>query len=255
MKQILHKYQFLFEELVKRDFKKRYKRTSLGMLWSMLSTLMQLLVFNFIFSHFFGGDVPHYTVYLFAGVMLYTYFTEATTQGMSALMDNADIITHINIPKALFLISKNMAALINFGLTFLVFLIFALIDGVTFTWKFFLLLYPIACFVCFNIGVGFILSALYIFFKDMKYIYSIVTMVLMYGSAVFYSIDSFAPNLKVLFKINPLYDYISYFRSIVIYNQIPGWDVHLICGLAAAAVMAIGLGMYKKYNYKFLYYV
>ena len=255
MKQILHRYQFLFEELVKRDFKKRYKRTSLGMLWRMLSPLMQLLVFNFIFSNFFGGDVPHYTVYLFAGVMVFSYFSEGTTQGMSALMDNADIITHINIPKALFLISKNMAALINFGLTMVVFFVFAAIDGVTFTWKFLLLIYPIVCLIVFNIGVGFILSALYIFFKDMKYIYNIVTMVLTYGSAIFYSIDSFAPNLQMVFHLNPIYDYISYFRSIVIYNRIPGIGTHLICAGAAAIVLAIGLGLYKKYNYKFLYYV
>ncbi len=255
MKQLWLRYKFLFEELTKRDFKKRYKRTSLGILWSMLSPLMQLLVYSFIFSNFFGSDIPHYTVFLFAGVMVFTYFNEATTQGMLALMDNADIITHINIPKALFLLSKNVAALINFSLTLVIFLVFALIDGVPITWKYVFLLYPIVCLVLFNIGVGFVLSALYIFFKDMKYIYSILTMMLTYGSALFYSIDTFPAQLQMIFKLNPIYDYIAYFRSIVIYGQIPGVGTHLICLGAALLVLAIGLVMYKKYNYKFLYYV
>jgi len=167
----IRKYKFLFEELVKRDFKKKYKRTVLGILWSLLSPLLTLLVMRIVFTEFFGRTTNHYTTYLFAGTLVFSYFSDATNQGMSSLVDNAGIFTKVNVPKYLFLLSKNVSSLINFGLTFLIFLGFCLLDGIAFHWKFLLLVYPIVCLVFFNIGVGSILSALYVFFKDIQYLY------------------------------------------------------------------------------------
>ncbi|HPY83897.1 MAG TPA: ABC transporter permease, partial [Ruminococcus flavefaciens] len=147
----LKKHKFLFEELVKRDFKKKYKRTVLGMLWSLISPLMQLLVMSVVFTHFFGQHKPHYTIYLFAGNLTYSFFKDSTNGGMNSLMQNAGIITKINLPKYMFLLSKNVASLINFGLTLIIFLVFAAVDGVVFHFRFLMLLYPIVCLIIFNI--------------------------------------------------------------------------------------------------------
>lgn len=117
----LKKHQFLFEELVKRDFKKKYKRTVLGMLWSILSPLLTLLVMRLVFTQFFGRGTPHYTTYLFCGNLVFSYFNESTREGMSSLMSNARIFTKVNVPKYLFLFSKNVQTLINFCLTLCVF--------------------------------------------------------------------------------------------------------------------------------------
>lgn len=163
-------YQFLFEELVKRDFKKKYKRTLLGMAWSILSPLLTLLVMSLVFTRFFGRTTPHYTTYLFCGNLIFSYFNESTTQGMTSLTGNAGIFTKVNIPKYLFLFSKNVQTLINFGLTLCVFVMFCIVDHITFTWKFILLLYPILLLVLFNIGFGLILSALFVFFRDIQYL-------------------------------------------------------------------------------------
>lgn len=160
----LKKYQFLFEELVKRDFKKKYKRTILGMAWSVLSPLLLLLIMRLVFTQFFGRSTPHYTTYLFCGNLVFSFFSDSTNQGMSSLMGNAGIFTKVNVPKYLFLFSKNVQCLINFALTFCVFLFFCILDHIIFTWKFILLLYPIFWLVIFNLGVGLILSALYVFF-------------------------------------------------------------------------------------------
>ena len=143
MFQKLKQYQFLFEELVKRDFKKKYKRTVLGMAWSVLSPLLTLLVMRLVFTHFFGRSMAHYTTYLFCGNLVYSFFNESTTQGMNSLMANAGIFTKVNVPKYLFLFSRNAQTLINFGLTLCVFFIFCILDHITFTWKFIMLLYPI----------------------------------------------------------------------------------------------------------------
>lgn len=251
----LKRYSFIFEELVKRDFKKKYKRTFFGMSWSVLSPLLQLLVMRIVFTQFFGRGMDHYTTYLFCGNLIFSYFSESTGQGMSSLIGNAGIFTKVNVPKYLFLFSKNVQALINFGLVLVVFFVFCLIDGITFTWKFVLLLVPIFSLMFFNIGVGLILSALFVFFRDVQYLWSIFTQLLMYLSAIFYSIDSYSPMMQNLFLLNPIYLHIRYFRKIVIDSTIPSVWFHLLMLADVVIVLGIGCWMYKKYNTKFLYYV
>lgn len=248
-------YQFLFEELVKRDFKKKYKRTVLGMAWSVLSPLLTLLVMSLVFTQFFGRNTAHYTTYLFCGNLVFSYFNESTSQGMTSLVGNSGIFTKVNVPKYLFLFSKNVQTLINFGLTLSVFFVFCVLDNITFTWKLVCLLYPILCLVLFNIGVGLILSAMFVFFRDIQYLWSVFTMLLMYMSAIFYTIDSYEPMVRNLFLVNPVYLFIRYFRKIVIEATIPTMWFHLLMLADVVVVLAIGCWMYKKYNHKFLYYV
>lgn len=255
MFQKLKRHQFLFEELVKRDFKKKYKRTVLGMAWSVLSPLLTLLVMRLVFTQFFGRGMEHYTTYLFCGNLIFAYFSESTSQGMTSLMGNAAIFTKVNVPKYLFLFSKNVQTLINFGLTLCVFVLFCILDEITFTWKFICLLYPIACLVLFNIGVGLILSALFVFFRDIQYLWSVFTQLLMYMSAIFYTIDGYSPLMQHLFLLNPVYLFIRYFRKIVIEATIPTIWFHLLMAADVVIVLGIGCWMYKKYNTRFLYYV
>ena len=251
----LRKQGFLFSELVKRDFKKKYKRTVLGMAWSILSPLLTLLVMRVVFTQFFGRNMDHYTTYLFCGTLVFTQFNDSTSQGMATLMGNPGIFTKVNVPKYLFLLAKNVQTLINFGLTLCVFFVFCAIDGITFTWKVVFLIYPIICLVLFCIGMGLILSALFVFFRDTQYLWAVFTQLLMYLSAVFYTIDGYSYKVQCAFLLNPVYLFIRYFRKIVIDAAIPTVWFHLL--MAADVVIAVGVGcwMYKKYNTKFLYYV
>ena len=251
----LKKRQFLFEELVKRDFKQKYKRTVLGMGWSILSPLLTLLVMRLVFTQFFGRNMPHYTTYLFAGNLMFSYYREATSGGMNALMANKSIFTKINVPKYLFLLTKNVSSIINFGLTLLVFFLFAAIDGVAFSFKFIAILYPILCLMIFNIGVGLILSARFVFFRDIAYLYDVFTMLLMYMSAIFYTVDKYAPSIQRLFLINPVYCAIKYVRLVVLDGTIPSVQFHLLLAAYAALALLLGGLVYKKKNHEFLYYV
>lgn len=251
----MRKHQFLFEELVKRDFKQKYKRTTLGMGWSLLSPLLTLVVMRLVFSQFFGRNMEHYTTYLFAGNLMFSYFKEATRGGMTALTGNAHIFSRINVPKYIFLLSKNVSSFINFLLTLVVFFLFAAIDGVTFTWKFLLILYPVLTLLLFNLGTGLILSAMQVFFRDTAHLYDIFTLLLMYLSAIFYTVDSYPAQIQQLFLLNPVYANIKYVRSIVLDGIIPGFGFHmLLLGYAAAALLIGGL-IYKKKNQRFLYYL
>lgn len=249
------RYRFLFGELVKRDFKKKYKRTFLGVLWSLISPLLTLLVMSLVFTQFFGRTTPHYSIYLFSGNLLFSYFSDATTGGMRSLVANAHIFKRVNVPKYLFLFSRTIQSFINFLLTLVVYFIFVAIDGIPFTLSFFTLIYPILCLTVFNIGMSMILSALYVFFRDIEYLYSVFTMLLMYMSAIFYNISAYSASAQQLFLLNPVFTYINYFRSVVIHNTIPDLQYHLICAGYPILFFGIGAIMYKKYNYKFLYYV
>ena len=249
------RHRFLFEELVKRDFKKKYKRTVLGMGWSMLMPLLTLLVMKVVFEQFFGRTTEHYTTYLFCGLLVFNWFAESTNGGMRSLYSNASIFTKVNVPKYLFIFAGNVQTLINFGLTLTVFFLFCLLDHVAFTWRFVLLLYPIATLLVLNIGIGMILSALYIFFRDMDYLWGVFIQLLMYGSAIFYQVDRMPSNIQLAFALNPVYRHISYVREIVLTGAIPSLAEHLtLAGFAFAAFLA-GALMYKRYNTRFLYYV
>ena len=255
MIQKFKRYQFLFEELVKRDFKKKYKRTVLGMAWSLLSPLLTLLVMRLVFTRFFGATMEHYTTYLFCGNLIFACFSESTGLGMTSLLENADIFSKVNVPKYLFLLSKNIQGLINFGLTLCVFFLFCVLDGIAFTWKLILLVYPVCCLILFNIGMGLILSALFMFFRDIQYLWSVFTQLLMYISAIFYTIDQYTYTIQCLFLLNPIYLFIRYFRKIVIDATIPTVWFHLLMLADVVIVLGIGCWMYKKYNHKFLYYI
>jgi len=248
-------YNYIFEELVKRDFKKRYKRTVLGIAWSMLGPLFHLAIITLVFSHFFGRQIPHFPIHVFSGLMLYNFFRESTSQGMQSLVANAGIITKIKIPKYLFLLSKNVASLINFGLLLIIFFIVAFISGVEFSWRFLLLIYPIITLVLFNIGVGLVLSALFVFFKDIQYLYDILTMLVMWTSAIFFSVESFPVAVQRFLLINPIFAHVHYVRLVVLHDLTPAWHIFLACGLSAILALAVGAFFYKRYNYRFVYYM
>ena len=248
-------YRFLFEELVKRDFKKRYKRTILGIFWSILGPLLELLVMALIFTQFFGRNTPHFIIYLFSGKLVFAYFKESTSGGMQALIANAGIISKIKVPKYIFLLSKNVSSLINFVILLAIFFIFAAFDGVAFSPRFLFLIYPVICLLLFNIGMGLILSAMHVFFKDIQYLYDIFTLLLMYMSAIFYTVESFPYRIQQIFLLNPVYCYIRYFRLVVLEGFTPSFNVHLICGFYAVITVAIGSLIYKVYHYKFIYYM
>lgn len=251
----LKKHQFLLEELVKRDFITKYKGTVLGMAWSVLNPLLMLLIMRVVFSHFFGGSIEHYTTYLFCGNIIFSFFNESTSQGMLALRVNAPIFTKVNVPKYIFILSRTSQTFINFLLTLAVFFVLCLFDGITFTWKFLALIYPVFMLVAFTLGVGLVLSALHVFFRDIQYLWTVFLQLLTYVSAIFYSIDTFPQMIQNLFLANPVYLFIRYFRKVVIDGAIPSVGFHLLMAFDALLFLAIGAWIYKKYNHEFLYYV
>lgn len=245
---------FLFQQLVNRDFQQRYKRTSLGMLWSILNPLLHLLVMMFVFSQLFGRNVDHYVIYLFSGNIVMSYYRESTKNGMQSLMKNAKVISKINVPKYLFLLSSNVSALINFGLTIIIYFVFCFVDGVVLKPAVSMLWYPILCLVIMNIGIGMVLSALFVFFRDIQYLYDIFLQLLTYLSAIFYTLDRFPEEMQRFFLLNPVYCNIKYFRTVVLDGVVPSLSFHLLLAFYALFFLVVGALFYKRLNHRFVYY-
>ncbi|MGN1225512.1 MAG: ABC transporter permease [Ruminococcus sp.] len=251
----LKKYKFLFGELVKRDFRQKYKKTTLGVIWSVLNPLAEFLILMMIFKNLFGRTTPHYTVYMLIGILTYSYFSNATTSGMQSFLSNGAIIQKIKLPIWLFPLSKNVSALINFFITLILLIPFMIIDGVPFTWKLIFLVIPIVLLFFMNYGISLILASLYIFFKDVQYFYSIFCRLLYFCCAVFWYDTSLSEQGQKLLHINPVYDFISYSRSIIIHAQIPSLIDHLVLIAYTVAMLLIGFLVYHYNKEKFVFYL
>ena len=184
-----------------------------------------------------------------------SYYRESTRAGMTSLVSNSGIISKINVPQYMFLLSRNVSALINFGLTLVVYFVFCIFDHIHFGVHMFSLLYPIMCLLIMNLGVGMILSAWYVFFRDIDYLYSVFLTLLTYLSAIFYTLDRYSEKVQRMFLCNPVYVVIKYFRLVVIDGKIPSLSYHCLCAFYALLFFSLGCLAYKRNRQKFLYYL
>lgn len=258
------RYSFLMSELISRDFKVKYKRSVLGVLWSILQPILMMTVMAIVFSQMFKFKVDgiNYLVYLMTGIVMFGYFSEATSNAMTSVVFNFGLINKVYIPKYIFPISKCLFCGINFVLTLIPWFGIILLSYVGLgeytchlnAW-YILIPYIFLCFFLFALGVGFILSCVSVFLRDMFYIYSIILTIWNYMTPIFYSIEILPVKLQSIFKLNPLYLYITGVRSIVLSGQRPSLIQLGLMTLYAIVTLFIGLIVFRKKQDKFIYYV
>ncbi len=253
----LKKYRFLLNQLISRDFKVKYKRSFLGVLWSLLYPLLTMTVMALVFSNIFKFSTPgvNYLVYLLTGLVMFNYFSEASNLAMSSVVANFSLINKIYIPKYIFPISKCLFVGINFLLTLIPLYLIIFITGTPLNIYHLLLPYAFICLFVFTMGVGLILSAISVFLRDMFYIYGIIMTLWMYITPIMYDISMISQELQVYFKLNPLYHYIDFARTIILYNKIPSPFAFAVCAGTAIITLIIGVLVFKKNQDKFIYYI
>ena len=251
----LNRYRFLLGQLVARDFKTRYKRSVLGVLWSMLNPLLTMGVQYLIFSNLFRWDVDHYAVYLLIGTVTFNFFSEATQSALTAITGSASLITKVHIPTYVFPISKVLSACINLGFSTLALYVIILIQRVPF--NVFHLLIPVLylALIAFSLGMGMILSALMVYFRDMQFLYGVVITLWMYLTPLFYPVDIIPENLFKIYQLNPMYQYVTFFRTLVLNAACPTWQQFLFCFGYAIGFLLIGTLVFKLMKKKFILYV
>ena len=258
------RYSFLMKQLISRDFKVKYKRSVLGVLWSILQPILMMTVMAIVFSQMFKFKVDgiNYLVYLMTGIIMFNYFSEASNMAMTSVVGNFSLINKVYIPKYIFPVAKCLFVGINFLLTLIPWLI---IIGLTYVglgeytchfniW-YLLLPYIFLCMFLFTVGIGLILSCVSVFLRDMFYIYGIILTIWNYMTPIFYSLEILPENLQTIFKCNPLYVYITGVRSIVLAGQRPSFFQIGQMFAFGIITLFIGLFVFKKKQDKFIYYV
>ena len=253
----LQKYKFLLHQLISRDFKVKYKRSVLGVLWSLLYPILTMTVMALVFSNVFKFSTPgvNYLVYLLTGLVMFNYFSEASNLSMSSVVANFALINKIYIPKYIFPLSKCLFVGINFLLTLIPLYAIILITGTPLNIYHVLLPYAFVCLFIFTLGMGLILSAVSVFLRDMFYIYGIVMTLWMYLTPIMYDINLISVNYQKFFKLNPLYHYINFARRIILYGEMPTPFTFAVCAASALGTLLIGVIVFKKTQDKFIYYI
>ena len=251
------KYGFLLQQLVSRDFKVKYKRSVLGIVWSLLYPVLTMTVMSLVFSNLFKMSTPgvSYLVYLMTGLVIFNYFNEASNLAMSSVVGNFSLINKVYIPKYIFPLSKCIFVGINFLLTLIPLYALIFITGTGINIYHLLLPFVFICLFLFTVGMGFILSTVSVFLRDMFYIYGVIITLWTYLTPIMYDFAIIPENLQFIFKCNPLYWFIYFARDIILYGQVPGINVWIYCLVFALGFFGIGIFVFKKNQDKFIYYV
>ena len=254
----LWRYRYLLQNLISRDFKLKYRRSVLGVAWSVLNPLMMCLVMWAVFSSIFntrGDGIENFAVFLLIGQLLFNFFRESTTMAMESVLKNAPLLRKVYIPKYIFPLEKCCFALVNCLFSFVALVLVMLFTGTGVEWSFILFLYPLITLFFFSLGVGLILATTYVFFRDVMHMWEVFCTALMYGSAIFYDPVQMGVWMQKIIQLNPLYWYITAFRSCVLWGQGLSGAMLALCGGWALVMLAAGLWIFKKSQDRFVLYM
>ncbi|MBC8577480.1 ABC transporter permease [Faecalicatena sp. BF-R-105] len=249
-------YRGLLRQLVMRDLKIKYRRSFLGYLWSVLNPLMIMLVMTVVFSTMFRRNIENFPVYLLSGQVMFNFMTNSTNQGMRSILGSAALLKKTYVPKYIFTLAKVTSCLVDFLLSLGALALVMLFTGVRPTP--YLLLAPLVLMqlYVFCVGVGLFLAQATVFFRDIQYIYSVITMAWMYLTPIFYPVDMLPERLQGLIKLcNPMYCYISQFRGVVLYGWMPAWHLWAYGSLAALLSLTIGIVSFLRSQDRFILFI
>ncbi len=213
LNKLKNKYSYsliLLRELVITEFKLRYQGSFLGYIWSLLKPLFLFIILYFVFVYFLkiGSDIPHWPVAMLLGIVLWNFFSEITNNGLGSIVGRGDVIRKINFPKYVIVIAASISALINLALNLLVVSLFMLLNGADISMFAFLAPLYILEILLFSLGLAFLLSAVYVWVRDINYIWEIIMQALFYASAIIYPlvmiVDRGHKELAILIAMSPV---------------------------------------------------
>lgn len=256
--QTLNRFKYLLMLMVKRDFVTRYRRSVLGILWSVLNPLLTMLVLTMVFSMLFQGGmhgIYNFPVYLLSGQVIFNFFSESTNQAMGSIKGNASIIKKVYVPKYIFPVSRVVSSLVNILFSLIAFLFVVIVTGSPLHWTMLLFPIPLLYVFLFALGIGMLLSSLAVFFGDMAYIYGILITLLTFLTPIFYPVSILPDRVFQLIHLNPIFHYVTFFRYLALDGVIPGLWTNVICiGFALLALCLGGYATMAKQD-KFILYL
>ncbi len=254
LREILN-YRFLILQLVRRDILTRYKRSFLGVAWTMLNPLGMMLVWTIAFSQFFkSADLPSYPAFVLNGLLAWTFFSQTTTASMVNLVWGGGLLNRIYIPRSSFAIAAMGTGLVNIGLSMVPLIIVMLVTGLSLHWT--LLFVPVSILILagFALGVGLLLSTLAVYFPDIAEMYQIVLTAWMFLTPVMYP-ETILPAAyrSIITTLNPMYHMVKLFRIPLYYGRLPNLLELLVPLLISLVVLTIGWFVFTKKSDEFAY--
>lgn len=242
----IYNYRELLKSNVKKEIRGRYKNSILGILWSFLNPLLQLAVYSVVFGALLGGSDPTYHIYICVALIPWTFFTTVISQVSFTIIGNADIIKKVYFPREILPISVVTSGTVNFIISTIIILAFVLASGIGLSK--FVLLYPFILLIQYFLllGIGFIVSAITVYVRDLEHIIGIVLMAAFYGTPIIYKIEQLPDNLQFLMNLNPMTHLINAYRDIFYYQKLPNMEMlSIILGLSIILTI-IGYFIFKK---------
>ena len=244
--QNFQKFRPLLSELIARDIKTKYRKSILGVLWTILNPLFMMIVLSVVFSNLFRFDIEYFPVYLLSGQLIFNFFSESTTNAMSAIIANAPLIKKIYVPKYMFVISRIFSSSINLLASFTALIFVMLAMRVDLHYTVLLVPIPLIFIIFFSLGIGLILSAIAVKFRDIVHLYSVFVTALMYLTPVIYPMSILPEWLEKIVLINPITNILIMFRDVMMNNTVPGIASIGIAIVETAIALALGLYVFYK---------
>lgn len=255
MKQILanfNKFQPLLYELVARDVKIKYRKSALGVLWTLLNPLLLMIILSIVFSNLFKFDVENYPLYLLSGQILFNFYNESTSGAMTSILGNASLVKKVYIPKYLFVMSRVASSAINILSSICALIFVMLFTRMELHFTMLLVFIPLLYLVTFSLGVGMILAAVTVKFRDIMHLYSVFLTALMYLTPVIYPISMLPEWVKIIVNLNPLTGILNIFRNLMIYNKMPSIGEFFISLVIVIVTLMLGLWVFYKQQDEFI---
>lgn len=246
------KYRSLLEELVSRDVKIKYRRSVLGVLWTLLNPLLMMIVLSVVFSNLFKFDIENFPLYLLSGQVIFNFFNDATTNAMSAIVGNAALIKKVYVPKYMFVLSRIFSSFINLMASCAALFMVMIATRTELHWTILLAVIPVTLVVLLALGVGLILSAITVKFRDIMHLYSVLMTILMYLSPVIYPISILPDWLYKLVMLNPITNILMMFRDTVLNNTVFSLQSFMVALLETVMFLVIGVYVFRKNQDEFI---
>lgn len=258
------KDKFILRQLVTKDFKIKYRRSVLGVAWSVLNPLLMMIVMSIVFSTIFtqgrnGSITPEmYPLYLIVGNVTFSVMSESTNQALMSIIWASSLLKKVKVHRWVFPVQKVLFSLVNFAFSLVAVALVMLWFHVVPSWHLILLPVCLLLLMCFCMGLGMMLSALAVFFRDVMHLWTVVITAWMYLTPIFWTTDyisHMAHWIQVLVVVNPMYNYLQFMRDIFLFNTVPSSLTFGLCVAWAVLALAIGYTVFHKTEHKFILYI
>lgn len=250
-----NRFKHLLKLLIRRDFVTKYRKSVLGVLWSILNPLLTMLVMTLVFSYVFRFEIENFPVYLLSGQLIFFFFSDATNQAMNSVVSSEGTIKKVYVPKYIFPVSRVMSSLVNMAFSFIAFLFVFIITGVPFRWTMLLLPIPLLYTFVFALGVAMFLSSMTVFFRDLTYLYGVFLTLLQFMTPIFYPMSMIPDHLMPLWGLNPIYHFVDYFRELSLYGNVPDLWANAVCIGFALAALCGGVYVFMSKQDRYILYI